>query len=107
MQEKYPTIEETKEREENLEPSEAVETPEAEEDVARRAILDMAKTFEDNEEIHQAIATYKDLIQKVPESPEAKEAKEGLLRIAQFYQKEGATHSALVLYKYIGNIINM
>ena len=75
--------------------------------VARRAILDMAKTFEDNKKIHQAVITYKDLIQKVPESPEAKEAKEGLLRIAQSYQKEGAMHSALVLYKYIGDIMHM
>lgn len=102
MQEEYSKIEET---EEKHEPSEEAETIEAKsEDIARGAILDMAKTWEENGDVYQAIITYKDLIKTAPESPEAKEAKEGLLRIAQFYQKEGATHSALSIYSYMAKM---
>jgi hypothetical protein len=108
MQE-YSTIQETEyeKAEKILEPSEALETPELEtlkvkaEDAARKAILDMGKTWEDSGDVYQAVITYKDLIEAASETPEAEEAKEGLLRVAKYYQKEGAKHTALSLYKYV------
>ncbi|MBC8234043.1 hypothetical protein H8E77_31235 [bacterium] len=89
MQEKYTTIEE------------AEESKVKAESTARRAIFDMAKAWEDSGDIYQATTTYKDLFEEAPETPEGQGAKEGLLRIAESYRKEGATHSALLLYKYM------
>ena len=110
MQEEYPTEEypimeediKMEEMEEEHETFEGVEILEGKsEDIARKAILNMARTWEDNGDIYQATMTYKDLIKKAPETQEGEEAKEGLLRIAQLYQEEGATNSALSIYKYV------
>ncbi|MBM3242132.1 hypothetical protein FJZ31_38160 [Candidatus Poribacteria bacterium] len=93
---------ENKDAEAALEPSAAVEISKVNaEDAARRAILGMAINWEKKGDIYQATATYKDLIEMAPETSEEAESKEGLLRIAEAYQKEGATNSALSLYKYV------
>jgi len=70
-------------------------------DVARRKLLEMAKTWEKNGDLFQATPVYKYLVDKTPESTEAKEAKEAILKIAQYYQKLCANYFALSLYKYL------
>jgi hypothetical protein len=70
-------------------------------DAARKAILDMGKSWEELGELYQTVITYKDLIEAAPETPEAEEAKEGILRIAKLYQQEGARYTAISLYKYV------
>jgi tetratricopeptide (TPR) repeat protein len=110
MQKKYAAIEETEETSEPSVKERLVETILAEKkerkysqasDAAREALLDMGTAWEDARELNQAVITYKDLIELAPDTPEAETAKEGLLRIAKAYQKEGARYTAISLYKYV------
>ena len=65
---------------------------------ARQAMLKMAKEWEKTK-VQHAIEGYEAVIESYPESEEAQEAKESLLRIAQSYEKEGKKESAFHLYK--------
>lgn len=65
---------------------------------ARQAILKMAGEWEKTK-VQHAIEGYEAVIESYPESEEAQEAKEALLRIAQSYGKEGKKESAFHLYK--------
>ncbi len=67
---------------------------------SRRAMLDMAKDYEkDKTMIHHSIEAYKEIVVSAPDSKEADEARESLLRIAQRFEKEGKKESAYHLYK--------
>ena len=67
---------------------------------SRQAMLDMAKDYEKNSaKIQHAIEAYKEVIVSASDSEEANEAREGLLRIAQKFEKEGKKESAFHLYR--------
>jgi len=66
--------------------------------VARQALLKMAKEW-GKTKVQHAIEGYEAVIESYPESEEAQEAKEALLKIAQSYEKEGKKESAFHLYK--------
>ena len=67
---------------------------------SRQAMLDMAEDYEkDKTMIHHAIEAYKEIVASAPDSKEADEARESLLRIAQRFEKEGKRESAYHLYK--------
>jgi hypothetical protein len=89
---------ETVKTEKNYEPSEVKATPGS---IARRTILGIAKAWEKKGELFQAAPVYEYLIEKAPGSIEAKEAKEALLKLAQFYLKLDANYCALSLYKFL------
>ena len=66
----------------------------------RQAMLDMAKDYEKNPaKIQHAIEAYKEVIVSSPDSKEADEAREGLLGIAQRFDKEGKKESAFHIYQ--------
>ena len=66
----------------------------------RQAMLDMAKDYEKNPaKIQHAIEAYKEVIVSSPDSKEADEARGGLLRIAQKFEKEGKKESAFHIYQ--------
>ena len=66
----------------------------------QQAMLEMAKDYEKNPaKIQHAIEAYKEVIVSSPDSKEADEAREGLLRIAQKFEKEEKKESAFHLYQ--------
>lgn len=67
---------------------------------AQQAILGMAKNWgESQNTIHHAIKSYEDVIRTDPESGEAAEAREALLKIAEDWDKKGQKYAAVKLYK--------
>ena len=66
----------------------------------RQAMLDMAKDYEKKPvKIQHAIEAYKEVIVSSPDSKEADEAREGLLGIAQRFEKEEKKESAFRIYQ--------
>jgi tetratricopeptide (TPR) repeat protein len=61
-------------------------------------LLKVANGFEEQGNIHQAIALYSKILQKYPDSKEAEEARTALFNLAEKYLKEGNTYHALALY---------
>ncbi len=57
-------------------------------------MLRMAKTHEDRGNIHQAIYDYFNIIDREPETEEAKEAYHRLLKIGQDYEEDGQLYMA-------------
>ncbi len=67
---------------------------------AQQATLRMAKEWHKSEDtLHHAIKSYEDVIQIDSESPEAEQAREGLLKIAEDWDKKGQKYAAARLYK--------
>jgi len=67
---------------------------------ARRALLEMAKSYEKSvTTIQHAIEAYKEVIVSAPDLEEADEARKGLLGIAQRFEKEGRKESAFHIYR--------
>jgi len=66
----------------------------------RQAMLDMAKDYgKSSATIQHAIEAYKEVIVSSPDSKEADESREGLLGIAQRFDKEGKKESAFRIYQ--------
>lgn len=61
-------------------------------------MLRTAKAHEERGNIHQAIYDYFNIIDREPETKEAKEAYEQLLRIAQDFEEDGQLYAAKHLY---------
>ncbi len=67
---------------------------------ALQATLRMAKEWQKSKDTtHHAIKSYEDVIQIDPESVEAEQAREGLLKIAEDWDKKGQKYAAAKLYK--------
>lgn len=67
---------------------------------AREALLELAQSYEGKKGmIQHAIEAYKEAIVADPDSKEAEEAREGLLKIAQKFEKEGKKESAFHIYR--------
>ena len=67
---------------------------------AKQATLKMAKDWHKSKDtLHHAIKSYEDVIRIDPESPEADEARAGLLEIAEDWDKKGQKYAAARLYK--------
>lgn len=67
---------------------------------AQQATLRMAQEWHKSEDtFHHAIKSYEDVIQIDSESPEADQAREGLLKIAENWDKKGQKYAAARLYK--------
>lgn len=67
---------------------------------ARQALLDIAGDYEKRKGmIQHAIEAYKEIIVAAPVSKEADEAREGLMKIAQGFEKEGKRESAFHIYR--------
>ncbi len=67
---------------------------------AQQATLGMAKEWQKSKDtIHHALKSYEDVIQVDPESDEAGEAREALVKIAEDWDKKGQKYAAAKLYK--------
>ncbi|MEK7547451.1 MAG: hypothetical protein AAB540_01000 [Patescibacteria group bacterium] len=67
---------------------------------AQRATLGMAKEWQKSKDTtHHAIKSYEDVIKVDPESDEAGQAREALLKIAEDWEKKGQKYAAAKLYK--------
>lgn len=64
-------------------------------------MLRAAKTHEERGNIHQAIYDYFNIIDREPETEEAKEAYDRLVRIAQDFEEDGQLYAAKHLYMRI------
>jgi len=64
-------------------------------------MLRTAKTHEERGNIHQAIYDYFNIIDREPETKEAKEAYQRILKIAQDYEEDGQLYMAKHLYMRI------
>ncbi len=60
-----------------------------------------AKTHEERGNIHQALYDYFNIIDREPETEEAKEAYDRLLKIAQNFEEDGQLYAAKHLYMRI------
>lgn len=61
-------------------------------------LMKVAKGFEDDGNIHQAIGLYTKILQEYPDSKEAEESRLALFNLAEKYLQEGSTYHALALY---------
>lgn len=67
---------------------------------AREALIEMARSYEGKKGLIQhAIEAYKEAIVSDPDSKEAEDAREGLMKIAQRFEKEGKRESAFHIYR--------
>ncbi|KKS38465.1 MAG: hypothetical protein A3G49_05080 [Candidatus Sungbacteria bacterium RIFCSPLOWO2_12_FULL_41_11] len=67
---------------------------------SQQATLRMAQEWQKSEDtIHHALKSYEDVIQVDPESDEAGEAREALVKIAEDWDKKGRKYAAAKLYK--------
>lgn len=64
-------------------------------------MLRTAKTHEERGNVHQAIYDYFNIIDREPETNEAKEAYDCLVKIAQNYEEDGQLYMAKHLYMRI------
>lgn len=70
--------------------------------------LRMAKTHEERGHIYQAIYDYFNIIEGEPETGEAKEAYDRLIRIAQNFEANGKLYAAKDLYhRVVGYIYSL
>ncbi|MFH1968064.1 MAG: hypothetical protein ABIJ84_01610 [bacterium] len=69
---------------------------------SRQALLNMARGYEkDPAKVNHAVAAYKEVIAIDPDSKEADEARDSILRIAQRLEREGKKYAAHHLYQQI------
>ncbi|HHT9119658.1 MAG TPA: tetratricopeptide repeat protein [Candidatus Hypogeohydataceae bacterium YC41] len=61
-------------------------------------LLKLARDFESQGNIHQAIGLYTKILQKYPDCKEAEEARLALFNLAEKYLQEGNTYHALAIY---------
>ena len=67
---------------------------------AQQATLNMAKEWKKSKDTtHHAIKSFEDVIRVNPESDEAGQAREALLKIAEDWDKKGQKYAAAKLYK--------
>ncbi|MEK7074689.1 MAG: hypothetical protein AAB968_02900 [Patescibacteria group bacterium] len=67
---------------------------------AQQATLNMAKEWQKSKDTtHHAIKSFEDVIRVNPESDEAGQAREALLKIAEDWDKKGQKYAAAKLYK--------
>ena len=64
-------------------------------------MLRTGKTHEDRGNVYQAIYDYFNIIEREPETKEAKEAYDRLVRIAQNFEEDGQLYAAKHLYMRI------
>ena len=64
-------------------------------------MLRTAKTHEERGNVHQAIYDYFNIIDREPETEEAKEAYNQILKIAQNFEEDGQLYAAKHLYMRI------
>ncbi len=64
-------------------------------------MLRTAKTHEERGNLHQAIYDYFNIIDREPETEEAKEAYQRILKIGQDYEEDGQLYTAKHLYMRI------
>ena len=67
-------------------------------------MLRMAKTHEERGNIHQAIYDYFNIIEREPETKEAKDAYDQLVWIAQDFEEDGQLYAAKHLYMRIEEV---
>jgi len=61
-------------------------------------MLKRAESWQQDEKIHQAIATYFKLVENFPETDEAHKAEERLLSMAQELEEKGKVYMAMSIY---------
>ncbi|MDO8137933.1 MAG: tetratricopeptide repeat protein [Candidatus Brocadiales bacterium] len=61
-------------------------------------LVKIARDFENQGNVHQAIGLYTKILQEYPDSKEAEEARLSLFNLAEKYLHEGNTYHALALY---------
>ena len=61
-------------------------------------LIRIAKDFENQGNVHQAIGLYTKILQEYPDSKEAEDARLALFNLAEKYLQEGNTYHALALY---------
>jgi tetratricopeptide (TPR) repeat protein len=61
-------------------------------------LVKIARGFEDQGNVHQAIGLYTKILQEYPDSKEAEGARLALFNLAEKYLQEGNTYHALALY---------
>ena len=61
-------------------------------------LVKIARGFEDQGNVHQAIGLYTKILQEYPDSKEANEARLSLFNMAEKDLQEGKTYHALALY---------
>ncbi len=61
-------------------------------------LVEVARRFENQGNVHQAIGLYTKILQEYPDSKEASEARLALFNLAEKYLQEGNTYHALTLY---------
>ena len=64
----------------------------------RQITLRMAKMWEDKGHTHEAMDLYRKTIKRYKGSPEAKDAKDSLVRYAKLFESQGRYHLAQSLY---------
>lgn len=67
-------------------------------------MLRTAKTHQERGNIHQAIYDYFNIIDREPETKEAKEAYDRLLKLAQDFEEDGQLYLAKHLYQRIEEV---
>jgi len=67
-------------------------------------MLRTAKTHEERGNVYQAIYDYFNIIDREPETKEAKEAYDQLVRIAQKFEEDGQLYAAKHLYQRIEEV---
>ena len=67
-------------------------------------MLRMAKTHEERGNVHQAIYDYFNIIDREPETKEAKEAYDHLIWIAQDFEGKGQLYAAKHLYQRLQEV---
>lgn len=61
-------------------------------------LVEVARRFENQGNVHQAIGLYTKIFQEYPDSKEAEGARLALFNLAEKYLQEGNTYHALALY---------
>jgi len=61
-------------------------------------LFKIARDFENQGNVHQAIGLYTKILQEYPDSKEAEESRLSLFNLAEKYLHEGNTYHALALY---------
>ena len=64
-------------------------------------LMRSARAYQDQGNIYQATHAYCDVLDHYPETKEAREARDRLLKIAQGYEESGQFHMAKHLYRWI------
>ena len=81
--------------------SQQTETPSST-DLARASMLRMASAWQTTGQINQAVDLYVRILTRYPDTPEAREATDNVVALAQTYERQGQYRLALDLYDRLG-----